>query len=385
VDTILPVLGAISLAAGIVIAVMTRRRATRSVTEAEAMARAAERNLADIEVARDEGTVTWERAPFGVIALEGSGRIAFSNAAARRLLGARHGAAITELRIEALLATLRGPEEVAHDVVEIQVPKHQHIGITAVKVSGAGRITALVYLDDLTQRVRVDAMRRDFLANISHELKTPLGALSVLAETLEDESDPDARNRLTFRLRAESARMARLVEDIMDLSLAETGDFEHEPLIVQEVVKVAVHQVEPLAHERDVTLEMDLPGEELKLVGDARQLETAIANLVDNAIRYSSVEHRDTQGRVGVAVASDGSDVTITVRDNGVGIPSEHHDRIFERFYRVDRARSRETGGTGLGLAIVRHVAINHGGSVAVSSAPGAGATFTITLPAGSE
>ena len=381
-DTIIPVGGAITLlAAAAAVAVSALIRSGRAVAAAEARRQGVERQIVSAEIARDEASVAWQRAPFGVLALTAGGRVAFSNDAAQQLLGARHGAAITELRIERVLETMGETGETVRDVVEIQVPKHRHIGITAVPVHGVGGISALVYLEDLTGRVRVDAMRRDVLANVSHELKTPLGALSVLAETLEDEADPNARRRLTTRLRSESDRMARLLEDIMDLSLVESGDFEREPLVVQEVVKLAVHQVEPIAHERGVGIELAVPDAEVKIDGDARQLEAAVTNLVDNAIRYSSVEHRDAPGKVVVSVEHDTAFVRISVRDNGIGIPSEHHDRIFERFYRVDRGRSRVTGGTGLGLAIVRHVSLNHGGTVDISSEPGAGATFTITLP----
>jgi signal transduction histidine kinase len=225
-------------------------------------------------------------------------------------------------------------------------------------------------------------MRRDFIANVSHELKTPLAALAALAEALAGAvaGDPAAAG-LAERLRHESERLARLVADILDLSQAEALPGHDEPVAMATVVAVVAREMEPLAVGRGVALEVSPVPAEARVAGDSRQLRSLLSNLVDNAIKYSFPEAGTPPPRVTVTTTTDDTTVTIAVADQGIGIAESHQDRIFERFYRVDRARSRETGGTGLGLSIARHIARNHRGDVTVRSAEGAGATFVVTLP----
>ena len=258
----------------------------------------------------------------------------------------------------------------------------------SARVAPLGSTLVLVLVEDRTEARRVDAVRRDFVANVSHELKTPVGAMSLLAEALVDAADdPDAVRRFAGRMQHESERLTRLVQDVIELSRLQGHDPLRAPTLVSvdDVVGEAVDRSRLTAEARRIDLVLGgVRG--LKVVGDARQLLTAVGNLVDNAVRYGP-----SGTRVGVSVnhveGAHGDACEITVTDEGPGIAESEVERIFERFYRVDAARSRDTGGTGLGLSIVKHVAAGHGGEVTVWSAEGAGSTFTLRLPvaAGSE
>jgi two-component system sensor histidine kinase SenX3 len=233
--------------------------------------------------------------------------------------------------------------------------------------------------DDRTEARRVDEVRRDFVANVGHELKTPVGALALLAEATGDAADdPEAVRRFTGRMQREATRLGRLVQDIIDLSRVQGTDptAQRGPVQLDAVVAEAVDRAREGAAGKRIEL-VTGPTSGLVVEGDERQLCTALYNLLDNAVAYSP---EDT--RVAVGVVPDGSgSVEITVTDQGIGIPLAEQDRIFERFYRVDPARSRDTGGTGLGLAIVKHIATGHGGEVTVWSREGSGSTFTLRLP----
>ncbi|HAP76788.1 MAG TPA: two-component sensor histidine kinase [Acidimicrobiaceae bacterium] len=236
---------------------------------------------------------------------------------------------------------------------------------------------ALAVIDDLTERTRLDAVRTDFVANISHELKTPVGALAVLAEAVADHDDPDVMRGLAERMVMEAHRASSTIDDLLELSRIELGgEAAREVVDLGMVVAEAVHRTALAAERRGISLRVDDPHPP-KAIGDSRQLVSALANLLDNAVKYSH-----DGGTVTIGVTANDGWVEIAVADRGVGIPTRDLDRIFERFYRVDRARSRETGGTGLGLAIVRHVATNHGGEVRVQSHEGEGSVFTLRVPA---
>ncbi|MBA3619944.1 MAG: ATP-binding protein [Acidothermales bacterium] len=236
----------------------------------------------------------------------------------------------------------------------------------------------LVLVEDRTEAHRIDAVRRDFVANVSHELKTPVGAMGLLAEALLDASDdPEAVRRFAGRMQHEAARLSNLVQELIDLSRLQGDDslISASAVALDEVVADAVDRSRLAAAAKSITLVTG--GEQgLKVLGDERQLVTALRNLIDNAINYSP-EHT----RVAVAVRRQQDLAEISVTDQGIGIPARELDRIFERFYRVDPARSRATGGTGLGLAIVKHTAQNHGGEVTVWSVEDSGSTFTLRLP----
>ncbi|WP_375430204.1 sensor histidine kinase [uncultured Friedmanniella sp.] len=241
----------------------------------------------------------------------------------------------------------------------------------------------LILADDQTSARRIEQTRRDFVANVSHELKTPIGAISLLAEAVEDAADdPPAVRRFAGRMGVESARLNDLVAQIIDLSRLQADDplADPEEVDVDEVLIDAVDRCRVDAERHGVSLAV-AGTRGTRVLGSARQLSVAVGNLVENAVVYS-----DPGARVVVAAhvqaMSDDDYIEITVSDNGIGIAPHELDRIFERFYRVDYARSRANGGTGLGLAIVKHIAATHGGDVSVWSQPGAGSTFTIKIPA---
>lgn len=241
----------------------------------------------------------------------------------------------------------------------------------------AGRV--LVLAEDLTLQRRMEATRRDFTANVSHELKTPVGAIQLLAETIADNpSDEEAVAHFAPRLRREAERLAALVQDIIDLSrLQEPDALDAAALLdVDDIVNAAIVRQETIAEANGVELTGPVVASGAQVWGDRDMLVTAVRNLLDNAVRYST-----RGGRVSVGVETRDDLVSVSVVDSGVGISEEDQARIFERFYRVDPARSRNTGGTGLGLSIVKHVAADHGGTVTVWSRPGRGSTFTLVLP----
>lgn len=233
-------------------------------------------------------------------------------------------------------------------------------------------------LDDVTEQRRVDAVRRDFVANVSHELKTPVGGLHLLAEAIEASPDDTATvHRFATRMVTESERLANLVQELIDLSRLQGAEpmQRREDIAVSDIVADALDRTRVRAEAKDIGV--SVRGDPaLLLTGDARQLVTAVANLVTNAVAYSPAGTR-----VVVGLAERGGWVEISVADEGIGIAEKDRERVFERFFRVDQARSRLTGGTGLGLSIVKHIATNHGGEVTVWSREGAGSTFTLRLP----
>ncbi len=234
----------------------------------------------------------------------------------------------------------------------------------------------LAVIDSIAEERRIDAIRRDFVANVSHELKTPVGAMSLLAETLVGETEPADRDRLSDMLQREAKRVEDIIDDLLELTRLEEGESETEKVKVSKIVAKSVDKVRTFADGMRVQLVVTGDSGEEKVNVDRRAVVRALTNLIDNAVRYSEADQQVT-----VAVDVLEHVVAISIKDDGVGIPRAELERVFERFYRVDRARSRETGGTGLGLAIVRHVAENHGGRVLVESKPGDGSTFTIELP----
>jgi len=236
----------------------------------------------------------------------------------------------------------------------------------------------LVLVEDRTAAERVEAIRRDFVANVSHELKTPIGALNLLAEAVgEAKDDPEAVVRFSQRMHVESERLTRLVQQIIELSRLQ-HDVSSEAIStvkVGDLVSEACEHSATDAEAKDIDIVVDTQPD-LLVRGDRAQLHAAVGNLVENAVTYSPAG-----SRVAVSAELRDGDVRVTVSDNGVGIPAEELERVFERFYRVDPARARGTGGTGLGLSIVKHVAASNGGSVEVWSEPGLGSSFTLVLP----
>tara|TARA_Y100000814_G_scaffold272245_3_gene229579 strand:+ start:3628 stop:4818 length:1191 start_codon:yes stop_codon:yes gene_type:complete len=247
-----------------------------------------------------------------------------------------------------------------------------------VRVARLGTRYVLLLAEDRTEAHRLEEVRRDFLANVSHELKTPIGAVSLLAEALEASADEPAEvQRFAKRLTVEADRLSRLTQEIIELSRLQSGNTlqNAERVEIDAVIAQAVdrNRVGAAAHRISLVTGGDAGAE---VYGDENMLITAVHNLVVNAIQYSS-----DGTRVGVGVSRADGVVEIAVTDQGPGIPDAERDRVFERFFRLDTARSRDTGGTGLGLSIVKHIVQNHGGDVRVWSQPGRGSTFTIRLP----
>lgn len=265
---------------------------------------------------------------------------------------------------------------------ELELPRGPFGHSTMVlhlRVAPLGARDVLVLADDRTETRRLEAVRRDFTANISHELKTPIGALALLAETVQDAADdPEAVRRFAAQMQTEAARLARLVTEIIELSRLQLAGALGEPVPVQmgEVVREAVDRTRVHAADRSVRIEVNAPRSPV-VYGDHDLLVTAVRNLVDNAVAYS-----EAGGVVAIDLRQRGDVVEVVVVDQGIGIAEADQERVFERFFRVDPARSRDTGGTGLGLSIVKHTVAEHGGEVTLWSQPGQGSTFTLRLPA---
>ena len=313
-----------------------------------------------------------DRLSLGVVVAGASGRIHFRNKAAGMMSGSYTGLLVDDTVGRVLTQAREGTE--TRQTLELYGPPRIAVVITASPLDGGG---ALATIEDVSERRRVDAVRTDFVANISHELKTPVGALAVLAEALADEDDLGVVHRIADRMVDEAHRLSRTIDDLLELSRIELGEEPVRDVVtVADVVDGAVDRARQLAEVRTIGIEVFEVPPGVRVLGDRRQLVSALGNLVENAVKYS-----EPGSAVQVRVRVEGSSVELMVADHGIGIPPQDHDRIFERFYRVDKGRSRDTGGTGLGLSIVRHVATNHRGDVLVSSQEGEGSTFVLRLP----
>jgi len=351
-----------------------RQRALDAERATEDARRAAEE--AQGEVARLECTL--DAMPHAVVVCDESGRAVFRNRLAVSLVSARHSDALAARAVEeVLIAARRG--EPQSQTLELRGPPARTLVLTSSALEGTeAPIGTLAVIEDVTERRHLEAVRRDFVANVSHELRTPVGALAILAETLGGEKDADVVSRLARRIGTEAQRVGRIIEDLLDLSRMEVDTAAvREVVAVGMIVAAAIDRVRPAAERRQVTIRTSGDTDAVKVLGDDRQLVSAVGNLLDNAVKYS-----DLSAVVEIGALRVDDWIEIAVHDEGIGIPTKDLERIFERFYRVDRARSRQTGGTGLGLSIVRHVASNHGGEVLVASCEGEGSTFTLRLPA---
>lgn len=326
--------------------------------------------------------------PLGLVLCDESGGVIFRNTQAEALMASRYGDAIAAQAVTEVLAE-GWTNGVAERTIDIYGPPRRTLTIRASVIDDGRRpLGVIAVIEDVSERRRLEDIRRDFIANVSHELKTPMGALGLLAETLQFERDPAVANRLAERINSEAFRVNRIIEDLLDLSRIESeGSPSREPVPVSLIVADALERIRTAAEQHDVTLEFIEPDANYVITGDRRQLISAIHALLENAVVYSPLGGTVTITieRVEARTNDDGEFVgplvRITIKDHGVGIPAKDLERIFERFYRVDPGRARETGGTGLGLSIVRHVAQNHGGTVIVDSREGDGSTFALELP----
>lgn len=295
-------------------------------------------------------------------------------------LGLVRSGELTQAELKKMVARARREGSVQD--AQVMVPRSKMPGADTlaldVRVAPLPGDLILVLADDRTAERRVEEVRRDFVANVSHELKTPVGAIALLAETAADAADDsEAVRHFTSQMQREASRLSALVQEIIELSRLQAPEkvVDFSPVSIDEVVAEAVDRAWLEAEAREMPI--NVGGQRgLKVLGDAGLLVTAVRNLVDNAVRYSP-----GGSPVSVGVRAVDGVVEIAVVDQGAGISPDNTERVFERFYRVDPARSRETGGTGLGLSIVKHVAANHGGEVTVWSTQGRGSTFTLRIP----
>ncbi|PJI93960.1 sensor histidine kinase [Luteimicrobium subarcticum] len=315
------------------------------------------------------------------VLIDDDGRIARASPPAYAL-GVVRGSELAHASIRELVTAVRRDGVIRDEELELpRGPLGPGTVVLQVRVAQVAPHLVLVLAEDRTEARRVEAIRRDFVVNVSHELKTPVGALALLAETVQDAADdPETVRRFAGRMQIETTRLSALVHEIIELSrLQVAGALQQITVIpVQGVVDEAVSRARTAAQAKSIRISAG-GALDAQVYGDHALLVTALRNLLDNAVAYS-----DDHSQVAVGVKTVGDLVEIAVVDEGIGISVENQDRVFERFYRVDPARSRETGGTGLGLSIVKHVAADHGGDVTVWSEPGRGTTFTLRLPAAS-
>jgi two-component system, OmpR family, phosphate regulon sensor histidine kinase PhoR len=347
--------------------------------------------------ARVEGTVaelTKEHGQFaavlgqmaeGVVAVDGEGRVLLANPALSRLLGVDAGAAkgrpfVESLRhagaSELLASVLREGRAVSKEL-RLFAPEELMFDAHCAPLPQGG---ALLVLHDITRLRRLEQVRRDFVANVSHELRTPLSSIRGFAETLREGAVDDEENRLGFlkTIEEQAIGLQKLVDDLLDLSAIESGHRPPKlaPVELGPLVRETLRRFGPAAAERGVALAASLPDRLAPALADADQTRQVLANLVDNAVKYT-----EKGGRVDVSARPAGGGLVVDVRDTGAGIPAPDLPRVFERFYRVEKARTREAGGTGLGLAIVKHLVEAQGGRVSVESRQPGGSTFSFFLP----
>src|SRR6266550_8906267 len=353
-----------------------RRRLARTrgqTTAAQTSLRAIERTSTEERRVRDTILSSMRE---GVLLVDRDGRCVFANDALVRHLGGSPASLDELFPTEIRRAARRAGYTGAANAVEVEtgVPS-RWLRASSQPIDDGGSV--LVVVRDVTEARRLDAVRRDFVANASHELKTPAASIRAAAETLRDGAldDPPAARRFTEQLQRDAMRLSRIVSDLLDLSRLEGGSDLAERVRLDVIAADEVERLGDRATEAGVVIELHTDGVP-SVPGSGRDLALLVRNLIDNAVRYTP-----SGGRVDVSVSAEDGRVVLQVADTGMGIPQRDLSRVFERFYRVDRARSRETGGTGLGLAIVRHVAENHGGEVTVRSELSAGSTFVVRLP----
>lgn len=310
--------------------------------------------------------------PIGVVITDRNGGRPVHNRVGAAMTGIRHIDILVQEAVEKLLTTVVAKDS-GTKTIEIEGPptKYFEIRVQPLQVGGA-----MATVEDVTQRVLTDTVRTDFVANLSHELKTPVGGIAALGDAMVEETDPKVVKRLAESIATEAYRLSAIVDDLLDLSRIESGvTMNWAPINIAEVITevVAISRNSARRHQVDLVI-----GENpvVYVYGDRIQLVSAFMNLVENGIKYS-----EPNSSIQIHSNITAAEVGVSVIDQGIGIAAKDHERVFERFYRVDRARSRSTGGTGLGLSIVRHVVTNHGGRIELVSEEGMGSAFTVILP----
>ena len=368
----------------------TRRLRAESIHRRELDEQRAHRE-AELRAQTRRTVALFDRMVEGIIVVDGAGRIRLANRAAGELFSFQPPAtertileATRHHEVAAIAARLdREPEILGHELrlEGIGAPRFLQVNALALRDAGGGRDGAILVFHDLTRLRQLESVRQEFVANVSHELRTPLSLIKSAAETLIDggKDDPVALTRFLEIIDKHANRLTLLIDDLLMLSTLDSGNMRLnlQPVSLRAAAQEVTDDLKQRASSRGFVLENAIPGA-LIAQADPDRLRQVLSNLLDNAIKYGRVEGRATVS----ARALENKRVEISIRDDGPGIPAEACARIFERFYRADKARSREQGGTGLGLAIVKHVVQAHGGEVRVESAVGEGATFFFTLPA---
>lgn len=376
---------------------LAARVEVRGDDELDAMGRAlnrvAERLAAQIDeltARRKEIADVFDSTADGLVAINADDVVTHVNPAAARLFDAPADAAgrpfwetVRDASLPDLVARVRADLKPRETDLTLERPpprRELEARVSPIHAPDGGYAGAVVAFRDVTRLKKLEQMRRDFVANVSHEMKTPLTSILGSIETLQNgaSEDSEASKEFLAKIDRNARSLAHLVTDLLELSRIEAGgvQFSPEPIAVADVVAEAVAAATDKAREKGLTLDVDAPPESLRVRGDPELLIRALVNLLDNAVAYTP-----SGGSVSVSARAAGDRCEIVVADTGIGIPASDLERVFERFYRVDKARSRSLGGTGLGLAIVRHVAERHGGVVRVRSEEGRGSTFTLSLP----
>lgn len=328
-----------------------------------------------------------------VMAVDDAGRILFVNPAAEKLFGI-HGSsatgkpfveAVRQPSLDQILRTVLEKKSERSGELRLFLDEEKFFEVRALPLqSEKGNRGALLVLHDVTRIQKLELVRKDFIANVSHELRTPLTSIQGFSETLLDGGLDDKKNSREFveTIYRESQRLSLLVSGLLDLSSIESGRAKpkYQTVSLQDLMEEVLLPLTPLAKKKAVRLELDFPSDFPDVPCDPNQIKQVFTNLIDNAIKFNK-----EKGSVKVAASANGNSVQISVSDTGSGIPQKDLPRIFERFYRVDKARSRDLGGTGLGLAIVRHIVESHGGQIQAESVEGEGSRFTVTMPQSPE
>ncbi len=310
--------------------------------------------------------------PIGIVIVDLKQNRRVRNNAAAAMTGVRYVDILVDQAVDAMIDEIKVAKS-GKRILEAVAGTTRYFKISGQSMDDQ---RGIVTVEDITEKSRIDTVQTDFVANLSHELKTPIGAVAALADSLNGETQTEVVWRLAERIVTESHRMSRIVDDLLDLSRVEFGGTEEWTDIDLATVLVEVVSTNQHAAKRQ-GLGLSLTGSaELLVRGDRSQLVSVFSNLVDNAIKYSEIG-----GVVNVNSTVKDDEIVLSVTDYGIGIAERDQKRIFERFYRVDKARSRATGGTGLGLSIVRHIVLEHGGAIDVRSEEGVGSTFTVRLP----
>jgi len=339
---------------------------------------AQEKNLLETILARTDD---------GLVVVDKDGKIRMVNPAAERLLGTSFNQIEGKTVIEGtfshdlseLTTRVLRTQSPATLEVELSSPEEAHLNVYVASLErSGGHFGAMIVMHDLSETRRIDSIRQDFVANVSHELRTPLASIRAMAETIavRGRKDPDAAQRFAERIMTEADRLTALSEDLLDLAKIEAGlsIVRQDKFPLSEVVDRVSGEFEALCDKKGITLSSSIPPD-INVTGDHDAVYQILVNLVDNAMKYTP-----QGGKVIISATSNGDRVDVKVSDTGIGIPAGDSSRVFERFYRVDKARSRDSGGTGLGLSIVKHLVEAHGGRVTVDSTPGLGTTFTFNL-----